>query len=145
MRLFSLIFFVAIFFLLFACKSGANPDQPPSMRYGEDPCDECGMIINEARFAVAYVTTDGVARRFDDMGCLLRYHGKHQENVANFWVNDYDNREWLNAKNAYFVESDSLTTPMGYGIIAVSGQQRAEEILSEAQSGSVIKFDELSE
>lgn len=145
MKLFSFIIFIAIFFLLFTCKSGANLDQPPTMRYGEDPCDECGMIINEARFAVAFVTTDGIARRFDDLGCLLRYHDKHGEKVANFWVNDYDNREWLNAQNAYFVESDSLTTPMGYGIVAVSNKQRAEEILTEVKSGSVKQFDELSQ
>lgn len=145
MKYLSLVYLSAAFFFLFiGCKSGAKLDQPPEMHYGKDPCDECGMIINEARFAAAYVTPDGVARRFDDIGCLLRHHQKQPENVANFWVNDYDAGEWLNADNAYFVESDSILTPMGYGIIAVGIQSRAEELINEFQSGSIKGFDNLS-
>lgn len=118
------------FIVVFAgCKSGGNLDQPPTIRCGEDPCDECFMLINEARYAAAYVVKSGEARRFDDIGCLLIYHKKHQENVAYFWVNDFNSQKWLNARNAFFVKSDSIQTPMGFGIIAFASEKTANDVL----------------
>ena len=47
--------------------------------YGQDPCDQCSMIINEPRFATAYVTKSGDVRRFDDLGGMLVYDHQNQE------------------------------------------------------------------
>jgi nitrous oxide reductase accessory protein NosL len=46
---------------------GAEPT-PPTIHYGEDICDICGMIISEERHAASYVTEDGVGHAFDDIG-----------------------------------------------------------------------------
>lgn len=132
---------ILIFILLMmSCKSGGNLDQPPTIRYGEDPCDECFMLINEARFAAAYVTTEGHSKRFDDIGCLLIYHQKHQEDVAYFWVTDFNTQKWIKARDAFFVKSDSIQTPMGFGIIAVGNEDDAGSIASQ---DGILKFPQL--
>jgi copper chaperone NosL len=79
------------------------------------------MIINEARYAAAYVTADDQARRFDDIGGMLAYNQEMSEEVAVFWVHDFDTEAWLKAEEAYFVKSKQIT-PMGFGIVAFDGQ-----------------------
>ncbi len=139
MRLFTLIL-VGVFTL--GCQSGVQLDKPPDMRYGVDVCDQCRMIISEARFAAAYVTREGETRRFDDVGGMLLFHNERQEEVAVFWVHDYETEEWLKADQAFFVMSDALTTPMGFGIVAFADKARAEELAAQTQ-GMVMTFEEL--
>ena len=131
--------------LMMSCKSGENFDQPPTIRYGEDPCDECFMLINESRYAAGYVTLEGQVKRFDDIGCLLIYHKKHQENIAHFWVKDFDTQKWLKADNAFFVRSDSIQTPMGFGIIAFGTAESAQKILPSQDHNQILKFPRLLE
>lgn len=127
---------------LAACSPATDFDQPPDIRYGEDTCDRCLMIINEARFAAACVTADGETRRFDDIGGMVAYIDETAEDVAVYWVHDYDTEEWLKAGEAFFVKSDSQHTPMGFGIVAFASQNRADEWAAE-QEGMVMTFAEL--
>jgi copper chaperone NosL len=101
------------------------------------------MIISEARFAAAYVTQEGETRRFDDVGDMLLFHQEHQEEVAVFWVHDYETEEWVRADQAFFVMSEELITPMGYGIVAFADRERAEALAAETQ-GMVMTFEELA-
>jgi copper chaperone NosL len=135
---------VLSFGLLAACGSGPDFDEPPDIRYGEDVCDRCLMIINEARYAAAYVTTDGTARLFDDIGGMVASIDEAKEDVAVFWVHDYYTEEWLKAGEAVYVESDDLVTPMGFGIVAFSERDRAEEWATE-QAGEVRSYSDLFE
>lgn len=140
--LFILSFFVV--FTLSACQSQADLSQPPDIRYGEDICEECNMIISEARFAAAYYTEGGDARRFDDVGGMAIYHAEHQEDVAQFWVHDYLTEAWIIADQAYFVMSDNLQTPMGHGVVAFSDQAQAENLVSE-MGGMLMTFTDVME
>lgn len=140
----SLIFFLFIVIYI-GCRSGGNLDQPPTIQYGEDPCDECFMLINESRFAAGYVTNDGQTRRFDDIGCFLQYHKKHQESVAYFWVTDFNTQKWINANKAFFVKSDSIQTPMGFGIIAFENEKTARDIFPSQNQDQILKFPQLLE
>ncbi len=134
---------IVLFILLIVrCGSKSDMDQPPTVRYGEDSCDECHMLINEARFAAAYVARDGQNRRFDDLGCMLKYQAKHQEKVHTFWVTDYQTEKWLSVNNAILVKSDQIKTPMGHGIVAVESQKSAETILHKKE-GSLLSFEQL--
>jgi copper chaperone NosL len=116
-------------------------DEPPDIRYGEDSCDRCLMIINEARFAAAYVTEAGQTRRFDDIGGMVAYTDEISEDGAVFWVHDFDTEEWLKAEEAFYVESQQQT-PMGFGIIAFADQQRAEQWAME-NDGVILSFSDL--
>jgi len=130
--------------LLVACQSQADLSQPPEIRYGEDMCTECGMIISEPRFAAAYYTVDGDARRFDDIGGMARHYAENQEDVVHFWVHDYDTEEWIIADQAFFVMSDQIHTPMDFGVVAISDQSRAQELASEFNT-MVMTFEAVME
>lgn len=135
---------MALFLLIVAACSGSgkNLDTPPEILYGQDPCDQCGMIINEPRFAAAYTTTKGDVRRFDDVGGMLVYNQEHQEKVHVFWVHDYNTEEWLNAANATFAHSTDLASPMAWGLAAFANQADAEQFAAD-NNGTVVTWDAL--
>ena len=137
----TLLLLLLIGLLAVSCNSGPDLDEPPDILYGEDTCDRCLMIINEARYAAAYVTADDQARRFDDIGGMLAYNQEMSEEVAVFWVHDFDTEAWLKAEEAYFVKSKQIT-PMGFGIVAFDGQDRAKAWTVE-KDGMVMTFAEL--
>lgn len=128
--------------LLAACGSSPDLDTPPEIRYGEDACDRCLMIINEARYAASYVTGTGDVRRFDDIGGMFAHVQEMPENVVVFWVHDYEMEEWIKGKDAYYVATDGLRTPMGFDIVAFSSKEQAETLASETD-GVVHTFDSL--
>ena len=125
--------------LLSACGSAVQYDQPPEMRYGEDVCDQCNMIISEARYAAAYYTQSGEVRRFDGVGELSRYLLKHQEETASIWVHDYETEAWLAAEQAYYVIGPELQTPMGDGAVALGERERANALAAQV-GGEVMDF-----
>jgi copper chaperone NosL len=127
--------------LLSSCSSAPDFSQPPEIRYGEDTCERCYMIINEARYAAAYVTSDGESRLFDDIGGMIAHFEDTGEEVTVFWVHDVETEAWLRADQAYFVKSDHLT-PMGYGIVALAGESRAKSWAAD-QEAVVVSFSTL--
>jgi copper chaperone NosL len=135
-----LLSFLAIL-VLAACQPEVDLDRPPDIVYGEDVCERCSMIINEARYAAAYVTGDGQAHLFDDIGGMVAYNAAAADDVLVFWVHDFETEEWLKAEDAHYVKSD-LMTPMGFGIIAFAGLNRAQTWAAE-QGGMVMTFEEL--
>ena len=130
--------------VLGGCQSRVDPDTPPEIRYGEDICDQCRMIISEPRYAAAYVTRQSLTRRFDDIGDLLLYHARHREDVLAFWVHDYETEEWLKAPQAFYVMSPELHTPMAHGIVALRERARAA-VLAAEMHGRVFTFVELQQ
>ena len=99
------------------CRTAVNTDAPPEIVYGEDVCDRCNMIISEARFASAYWTTAGDARRFDDIGGMLAHYQETQEDVA------------------------TLRTPMGFGFAACATQAEANALAFGQDGAIVLDFD----
>ena len=127
--------------LLVACGSDIDFDQPPDIVYGEDVCERCSMIINEARYAAAYVTQDGQPHLFDDIGGMIARNEEVAEDVVVFWVHDFDSEEWLKADQAHYVMGDYIT-PMGFGIVAFGDAARAEAWAAD-EGGMVMTFAEL--
>lgn len=129
--------------LLAACAPKATGPQPPEIVYDQDMCDECGMIISDARFAAATVLVEGAPHKFDDIGEMLVYHMDHPEAQVKAWfVHDYKSQAWIRGETAYFVKSDSLITPMG-GSIAAFEDRAAAEAFAADKGGHVFTFDEL--
>jgi copper chaperone NosL len=130
--------------LLMACQPSVDLDEPPQIIYGQDVCDQCGMIINEQRFAASYVTVTGDVRRFDDIGGMLTYDHEANEEVHIYWVHDFNNEEWIDAGQAMFVLNRGLVTPMGWGVAAFSDMDGAEAYVAE-HGGTIATFAELQE
>jgi copper chaperone NosL len=121
--------------------AGCRPvdiSRPPTIRFGEEACDACRMIIGDEQFAAALVTPTGDALKFDDIGCLVEHEaGRLRPDVA-YWVRDAASREWLDTREARFVHSPSVASPMGFGLTA----HRAGPLLGEP-TGRTLRFPEL--
>ncbi|MFN3337257.1 MAG: nitrous oxide reductase accessory protein NosL [Thermomicrobium sp.] len=115
---------------------------PPQVRYGRDTCAECGMILSDARFAAAAATADGETVLFDDIGCLLIYRQKQSPSWAAIWVHDLDTQSWLQAENAWYLVSQGIRSPMGYGIAAFASQDAAQRRQTEL-GGDLFHWNEL--
>ncbi len=139
-----------LLFVLTGTLTGCGPDTdplaPPEIRYGEDVCDACQMIISDPRFAAATVVeVDGAsqARRFDDIGDLLEYHREDPDLVVLAWyVHDYDSEAWLDARRAHYVRAEGIRSPMGFGLAAFAEPERAEAFAAE-MAGEVLDFETL--
>lgn len=130
--------------LLAACTRGATEAKPPTIRYGEDTCNECNMIISDSRYAAGYAHEIEAGRyeslAFDDIGDLLAHLEKHPERKVIAWyVHDYAMEEWLDATTAYYVISDQIISPMGHGIAAHATRAAAEE-MAQAKAGLVVDW-----
>ena len=146
------IFTIGLLLILLAACGGAAvaPNVPPEIRFGEDVCDQCNMIISDERFAAGLVVElepDSYEHRiFDDIGDLLAYEKAHGEEltVAAYYVHDYNSKEWIDGQAAYYIHSEGLRTPMGFGL-AATAQEPEAKALAEEWAGEVLTFAELHE
>lgn len=136
--------FLVLVLMTVTCSNSPDLETPPEIRYGEDACDRCLMIINEARYAASYVTEAGDVRRFDDIGEMFAYTQEVPETIIVFWVHDYEKEEWIKGNEAHYVAADGLRTPMGFDIVAFSTLEEAESLAAET-GGTVHTFNSLVE
>lgn len=122
------------------CRLGSGTE--PTLRLGEEACAECHMLIGEPRFTAAYRTREGLWRKFDDLGCLVRFRSRQPEGTERIFVHDYQGDGWLDAEGAFFVHSPRLATPMGYGLVALATEEAARRLASTLQ-GEVLRFPQL--
>lgn len=134
---------VLLLLTLTACGGGADTTQPPEILYGQDVCDECDMIISEEKYAAAYWTAEGEARRFDDVGEMLVFMGENREPTASVWVHDVNSAAWLPADEAWFVMNSGLRTPMGTGIAVTADEQAARALAFDQPEARVMTFAEM--
>jgi copper chaperone NosL len=128
--------------LLAACGGQPGELPAPEIAYGQDLCEACGMLIDQPQLAAATVGTDGAARKFDEIGDMLRYHAEHPTAQVEAWfVHDYETEAWLRAEGAYFVYSADLHTPMAHGLAAFATEAAAQAFAAERQT-EVLSFDE---
>jgi copper chaperone NosL len=131
--------------LLAACGGSAVDiaNEPPEIVIGEDVCSGCNMIINDINNAAAYWTTDGEPRRFDDIGGMLVYMQKNQEERASTWVHDFNTAEWVRAEDAWYVMNAGLVTPMASGLVSVANEADARALAEGHPDAVVFTFDEM--
>ncbi len=127
---------------LAACGGEAALERPPEILYGEDICEECGMLISDPRFAAAYVTADQEIRLFDDVGGMFAHDRRRQEAVAAYWVHDFPSQEWIRAERAAYVVEGGQMTPMGWGVVAFADLEPARAY-AEANGGRVKSFEDM--
>ncbi|OGR81988.1 MAG: hypothetical protein A3J74_01860 [Elusimicrobia bacterium RIFCSPHIGHO2_02_FULL_57_9] len=133
---------VALALILAAC---ARPDLtgPPQVAFGRQECARCGMIISEERYAAGYVSETGQSVAYDDVGELLAVLSKQPGLSARAWVRDFNGQGWVRAKEASFVVSPGLATPMGSGMAAFADSARAAEFSQARAAGPVRAFSQV--
>jgi len=115
---------LASILVLSACRAA---ETVPAEINPEDMCSFCKMAISEKRFAAEFITKDGDAVKFDDLGCLQNYLKGHADGgrVAAYFVTDYESRKWIKGDAAHFVKSPEFATPMGGNIAAFQDPEKA--------------------
>ena len=134
---------VILAMLIAACSGSVTAElSPPTINYGEDICEFCGMIISEERYAAGYLTRNGGERIFDDIGGMVISHLQKQENVTAFFVHDCEESNWIRAETAHYVLSLDLTTPMLHGVAACATAEKAARLAGQV-NGQVVSFEQL--
>ncbi|MBI1978191.1 MAG: nitrous oxide reductase accessory protein NosL [Candidatus Omnitrophica bacterium] len=119
-------------------------DEPPKIRFGEDACDECRMIISEERSSASSLDSGGMVLKYDDIGCMILNHRAQAVAPKRSWVHDHETGKWIEAEKALYVFSEDFHTPMAYGIRAFSDEEVASRLAGE-RKGRVLLWDELKD
>lgn len=126
--------------LLAACQ---RAEEQPKVRLGEDPCANCGMLINDARFACVIQDEEGEYHKYDDFNCMFIHAASGRIKPTRYFVPDYNQPEqWLDGTQAFYARTEDLQTPMGSRTASVRTRERAEELLKLHGGGKVWTFDE---
>lgn len=115
---------VLLAILLFA---GCSSDIAPVDIDDGDMCSFCRMAISEKRYAAELIEADETLKKFDDIGCMLRYKYAQGDayKPAAIYVADNMTKQWLKVDEAFFIRSTEVKTPMGSGIVAFSSAESA--------------------
>lgn len=129
-----------------SCGPRLDPSRPPPVHFGEDPCATCSMIVTDPRFAAcAWEGSGGTLRplAFDDIGCLLdRLARDPRIPEERVWVHAYESDQWLAAREARFVRSNDLETPMASGLAAFADEAAARAFASR-RNGEMLDWSRL--
>lgn len=128
------LLFITVALLLYGCSKDRKI-KPADIKYGQDICTACSMIISEVPYSAQYILTEGNVKKFDDIGCMIDYikHTNNElNNISAVFVRDYNSNKWIDAKEAYFLRSTLIITPMGHGIIAYSNYKNLKKEQSKS-------------
>lgn len=109
------------FSLLFLSGCNSEPETGPAkLIFDRDACERCRMLISD-RFHAAQVRggEKNKAYKFDDIGGAIIWLDEQtwkDEPKTEVWVTHHETGEWINAKEAWYVQEKH--TPMNYGFSA---------------------------
>ena len=98
----------------------------PRVKYGEDSCTHCTMVISDDRFAAAWREGTKRERYFDDVGCMVAsFKAKPPAETPVFFVRAFAADTWLNAETAAYMVAPGIKSPMSYDIAAFASYAEA--------------------
>jgi len=108
-----------------ACTRG-SASGPEPIAYDREPCERCGMLISDPRYAAEVrLAGERHVHKFDDLGDALAWLAEHGpegaassvgEEAAEVWVRDVGGSRWIDATTAHY--SRGAGTPMDFGFAA---------------------------
>lgn len=110
-----------LLFLLAAACTGEPDTGPVDVRWDQDTCEHCRMMLSDPHFAaqIRYFPEDKPSSlsKFDDIGCAvlwLQDKPWSSDVRTEIWVADHRSGDWINARTATYVYKKS--SPMEYGL-----------------------------
>lgn len=135
------ILFSSITLFLSSCSTNPEP-----IKFGSDNCNYCKMTITDNRFGAELVTNKGKIYKFDEISCMIGFateEGIESKKIKGMYISDFCGSNQLLDKNkSYFLQSDSLKSPMG-GNVATFSNNDSLKIYSQKMSGKTITWDEV--
>lgn len=129
-----------------AIASGACSTKPEPLVYGDDACHTCKMTLMDNRFGGEIVTQKGKIYKFDDVNCLVNFISTENishENMAHVLIVDFAMPgELIDAKNAFYIKSPHIKSPMVSNIAAFGNDGELKKHNKEWE-GIVLTWGEL--
>jgi len=134
---------LALLLLTLTLTGCQRSEDAPKVRLGEDPCANCGMLINDARFACIIQDEQGDYHKYDDFNCMFIHAQSGRIQPKRYLVPNYDQPEqWLDGTQAFYARTENLQTPMGSRTATVPTRERAEELLKQHGGGKILTFED---
>ena len=132
---------IIILLLLISCKV-----EPENIEYGKDQCSFCMMNIVDKTHSAQYVTKKGKQFKFDAIECMVNDLSEKKEGELAFMlVADYSNPgTMVEARNASYLISEEIKSPMGANLSAISDLKNAIE-LKQKHSGTIYTWETIKE
>lgn len=125
--------------VLVACSLTGCDAGPEPMRYGQDECVDCKMIISDKRFGAEIITRKGKVLKFDDLGCMIGFikSGGVDESAINMRVVTDFNRpnNFIPVEQALFLKNNGLRSPMRSDCAAFATEAELQEVRAHLGSG----------
>ena len=130
---------LSLLLLLVGCEI-----KPEKINYGTDACHFCKMTIVDTQHAAQFVTTKGKAYKFDAIECMVnQLKSWDGPKIKLTLVSDYSNQaELIDAKDATYLISESIPSPMGAFLSSFKKKENAERIKSES-GGEILTWTQL--
>lgn len=134
----------SFFFVCFlvAC-SGAKTYEPEEINPDVDVCVVCNMSITAEPYATEIILKDGTVHKFDDIGCMIEWMNKSNEDIAKKYVRDVTNGEWIELEHAVFVYNSNYWTPMNYGVVSFANEKHAKVYMEQEGNGELWTYEQL--
>ncbi|VXD18291.1 nitrous oxide reductase accessory protein NosL [Marinoscillum sp. 108] len=115
-----------------------------SVNIDQDLCKHCGMLIRDRSFVALAVDADHRTQTFDAIECLVNYLKVHDEaSFSQLLVTDYSRSNgWIEAKDAFYIKSSAIPSPMGAYLSAYSNLQEVQNIQTQ-MGGDIFTWTEL--
>ena len=130
-----------LLFLLAGCKV-----EPKPIAYGAANCAHCSMTLSDNRYGAELVNDKGKPYFFDAAECLAAYINEQPEmgeKAAFLLVTDFANPGALiNARDAHFLQSEALPSPMGMNLTALADAATAQKMQQE-HGGILLNWDQV--
>src|SRR5688572_6441724 len=132
---------------VFTCLSlPACKVEPEPLRFGTDGCHACKMTLMDNKFGAEIVTSKGKIYKFDDVNCLLQFYNSGQvltEDMKEILIVDFSKPEKLiDARNALYVKSESIKSPMAGNVAAFESNEDLEKLNADWK-GILLTWGEL--
>lgn len=126
---------------LVACKV-----EPEPLQFGKDGCHSCKMTLMDNKFGAEILTSKGKIYKFDDVNCMLTFYNSGQvptDEMKEILIVDFSKPEKLiDARNALYVKSESIKSPMASNIAAFESNADLEK-MNENWKGIILTWGEL--
>lgn len=127
---------------LSSCDAGPEP-----MRYGQDECAGCKMIISDKRFGAEIITRKGRVLKFDDITCMndfMHDGGPAEGEVKLRVVCDFNRPNvFIPLQEALFLSSDELKSPMGGNSAAFATEAELKQVKKQLGAARETRWPEV--
>ena len=136
--------FIFIFHLIYFLSSCSSKPEP--IHYGKDNCNYCKMTISDKHFGAELITNKGKIYKFDEISCLISFANEQEldsSKIKEMYFTDYCSKNLLlNKKTAFYMQSDSLKSPMG-GNVATFSDKDSLGYYSAKINGKILTWYEV--